>query len=470
MAELGELSPFAKRRNPTLPDGLLDEKIDAWRHHKTISFASEVVGTALVLGREKESEEAARFIKSAGKQATPIQREIAESILSPATPNKISAGDEPRAHVRLLRQRLKQDPHNPVAWSDISLAYACLGLSYKARRAMTVAIDLAPDHRFIIRSAARLFVHLGEPDYAHYLLLRADSTAVDPWLMAAEIAVAGVADKASEYAKVGRKFIEAEKFAPWHASELAGALGTLESEHGNLRGGRKLFRHALIQPTANTVGQARWVQSATGVPLLDSSTLNTRFAFEARAWQEFYSGGWRRSFDQTKLWLDDEPYSSRPAVLGSYVASGILGQYDEAVLMARMGLRANPNDPTLLNNLIFSLIHFGELVEAEQTLEKLKSSDLEQANKVLLRATTGLLRFRQGSPDLGRNDYLEAIRMAGEAKNRIYQTRAAIYLALEEIRTKSPYVQEATARAFKYAESAKYPDFPLLLSRLRSDR
>jgi Flp pilus assembly protein TadD len=470
MADLGELSAFAKRRDPTLPDGILAENIEEWRRHKTISFASEVVGTALVLGRETEAEEAARFIKSAGKKAAPIQREIAESILSPVTRDKTSAGEEPRGQIRLLRQRLNQDPHNPVAWSDISLEYACLGLANKARRAMKVAVALAPAHRFIIRSAARLFVHLGEPDYAHYLLLRADSTAVDPWLMAAEIAVAGIAEKASEYAKVGRKLLQAEKFAPWHLSELAGALGTLEFEHGNRRGARKFFSHALVQPTANTVGQARWVQSATGLPLLDSLALNTRLAFEARAWQEFYDGGWQESFDQTQRWLDDEPYSSRPAVLGSYVAGSILGQYDEAVRMARAGLKANPNEPTLLNNLIFSLINCGELDEAEQNLDKLKSGHLEEGHKILLKATTGLLCFRQGNANLGREYYLAAIQMAGEAKNRILQTRAAIFLALEETRAKSPHIQEATARAFKYAESATYPDFPLLLTRLKADR
>jgi tetratricopeptide (TPR) repeat protein len=270
----------------------------------------------------------------------------------------------------------------------------------------------------------------------------------------------------SEYIKVGRRLLRAERFSPWHLSELAAALGTVEFEHGNLKGARKLFRQGLVDPTANTVGQARWAQNAIGVELLDSLTLNTRCAFEARAWQEFYEGGWQQSLDEAQRWLGDEPYSSRPAVIGSYVAGSVLQQYGEAVRVARLGLRANPEDTTLVNNLAFALINCGELVDAERNLRTLRSADLDRPHQILLKATTGLLLFRRGDPQGGRKLYLEAIQIAAALGYRILEARATVFLAFEEVRANSPYAREAVARAFTYSKSSSQPDFKLLLTRL----
>lgn len=303
---------------------------------------------------------------------------------------------------------LRSNPRNSVAWVDLSLEYATLGLKKQATRAMRVAVDLAPNHRFTLRSAARLFVHLGDPEYAHRLLVESQTTASDPWLMAAEIAVAAVADASSEFLKDGRQLIKSGEFSPWHLSELAAAVGTVELEHGNHRIGKKLFREALVHPTDNTVGQARWVEHAASIELLDDAVLRTRGAFEARAWQHYYAGLWKDAVEEAECWLADEPYSSRPAALGSCIAGAVLEQYDRAVMIARMGVRANPEDVMLLNNLAFSLINCGELDEAEHVLTPLEAAALDPGQTVVIKATSGLLRFRRSDAGRGRQLYLEA--------------------------------------------------------------
>jgi tetratricopeptide (TPR) repeat protein len=464
--ELGELVSFVKRRAGPSPQSALLEKIEEWRRKQTLPLAAEVVGAAIVLGREHEAEEAARFIITAGTEAPLPVRELAAVIIEPKRADASDAIERPSAQIRVIRGRLRDNPNNAVAWVDLSREYASLGLAKKAARAMKVAVDLAPDHRFILRSAARLWVHFGDPERAHHLLLRTDATAGDPWLMAAEIAVAAICKQTSEYVKVGRQLLRAEQLSPWHLSELAAALGTMDFERGNLKGARKLFRQGLVNPTANTVGQARWAQNAIGVELLDSSTLNTRRAFEARAWQEFYEAGWQQSLVEARQWLDDEPYSSRPAVLASYVAGSILQQYDEAVRVARLGLRANPEDPDLINNLAFALINFGELTEAEHSLHMLRSADLDIRHQILFKATSGLFHFRGGDPEGGRKLYLDAIQIAADSGYRVMEARAAVFLAFEEVRTKSLYAQEAVNRAFTYSEASPHPDFKLLLTRL----
>jgi hypothetical protein len=55
---------------------------------------------------------------------------------------------------------------------------------------MMTALQLAPQNRHVLRSAARLFLHVGDPECAHDLVARNDATKNDPWLIAAEIAIA----------------------------------------------------------------------------------------------------------------------------------------------------------------------------------------------------------------------------------------------------------------------------------------
>lgn len=50
--------------------------------------------------------------------------------------------------------------------------------------------------------------------------------------------------------------VESNALAPRHTSELASAIGTLEFEHGNRKGVRRMFDRAMRDPTENTVAQA----------------------------------------------------------------------------------------------------------------------------------------------------------------------------------------------------------------------
>jgi hypothetical protein len=104
--------------------------------------------------------------------------------------------------------------------------------------------------------------------------------------------------------------------------------------------------------------------------VVDPASLELPRAFEARAWSEFYLGSWVRALRAGKRWLRDQPFSASPAVHASYVASVALEDYEEGVRIANSGLLANPNDPTLLNNLSYSLANFGRLQEAEAALSR----------------------------------------------------------------------------------------------------
>jgi len=118
---------------------------------------------------------------------------------------------------------------------------------------MRVALALAPENRFILRAGARFLVFNEDPSAAHWLLSRSDAARHDPWLTAAEIAVADVAKQPPQLVRAGRNMLESGKFAPRHLAELAGAIGTLELNSGKNRRARKLFEQSLIDLNENAL-------------------------------------------------------------------------------------------------------------------------------------------------------------------------------------------------------------------------
>lgn len=463
--ELDSLLPRASRR--ILDPTTLEEKVRDWQANNTVAFAAEVAAAALVLGVPERARDAARFILSSECSPTAALRHLAQHVLSPTDPSEEDRG-QPSVRIRLLRAIVREDPRNAIRWVDLAREYAILGLLEKSKFAMKVGINLAPDNRFVVRSAARLFVHTGDPAFAHYLLFRTGSAETDPWIMAAEIAVASVAGRQSNLVKPGRKLLNSGSFAPFHVSELAGALATLELESGNRRLARKLFRQALADPTANAVAQARWAQKDAALEIGESA-LSVSRAHEARAWSHHYAGRWEPALYEAKQWFEDEPYSSRPPALGSYIASTIFQDYEEGIRIARQGLTANADEPTLLNNLAFALICSKQLPEAEAVLHRLNRLPVQDRGTIVRLATSGLLCYRRGDPDAGRALYLRAIQGARNAGSGLLRARAAANFALEEQRIKSPRADEAKALAIEAAKDIPDLDLRLLLYRVDSN-
>ncbi len=143
-----------------------------------------------------------------------------------------------QSQIRILRQLLRVEPLDAIIWADLSRTYAILGLNDQAERCMTVALQLAKDNRFILRSAGRLWIHLGDTEKAHDIIIKANSTRYDPWLLAAEVAIADLAGKKPRYVKSGRRLLSDGHVSVAHMSELASALATLEISHGNIKHSR----------------------------------------------------------------------------------------------------------------------------------------------------------------------------------------------------------------------------------------
>src|SRR5690606_21639596 len=114
-----------------------------------------------------------------------------------------------------------------------------VGNAKRADRAIVTALSLSPNSRVTLRTVARYYVHVGEPDRAHALIARHERTAGDPWLMASEIALAQASGEQRRFAVKGRRFSKSNAAPVRHLSELRGALGGLELASGAVRHARE---------------------------------------------------------------------------------------------------------------------------------------------------------------------------------------------------------------------------------------
>jgi Flp pilus assembly protein TadD len=261
-------------------------------------------------------------------------------------------------------------PRNAIAWVDLALAFTILGFTTRANRAISVALTLNPSNRFVLRSAAHLYIHEGLPDRAHHILLTAESTRSDPWLMAAELAVASAGNFTPKLNKEALTMMQNESFHPFDLAELGGAIATFELENGNHLRARNLFRKALVNPNENVVAQAEWASTQLRSLNIETREFQVPRLFEATAWTTFQKGDWAAAYAAANGWLEDQPFSSRPAALSSFLASVIFEDNGAAEAVLSRSLLANPRDPIILNNLAFAQASLGKVEEAEKTLSR----------------------------------------------------------------------------------------------------
>jgi Tfp pilus assembly protein PilF len=452
----------------------LEEKLSDWRAEGGLSFASDALGTALVLGRGGDVRDVAHFILDLGGKATASARTLAQAVLAGRTERIEVASevrgiqrDELRQEVASLREMLNEGPRNAIAWTNLAHAHTLLGNLEHAERAMRTALALAGENRFVLRSGARFLLHIGEPEEAHRVLKSATATATDPWLLAAEIAVASATNGRPRFAKTGAAILNQGARSAFETTELASALATLELTAGNIRGARKLFRSAVRAPTENSVAQAEWASRQNIGFGLSERTLETPGSYEARAFEARAAGHWETALDEARRWFYDQPFSRHASSFASYLAGVPLERYAECADLARGGLIATPRDPLLLNNLAFALASSGQVAEAEEHFAEIPASALGGPMAVTLLATQGLLEYRRGNVEQGRARYLRAIDMAREEGDSFKVALASLYLAREATLANDARAREFCELALSESVRRKEPEIGQLRKRQR---
>jgi hypothetical protein len=475
--EMGETGSLAARPESQLvlvdATRALQEKRSAWEAKHDIGHASDLLATALVFDRLGEVEDVAEFIESQGVRSpmglrAAVGRLGIERGQSVTASERVATQETIRNIIHVLRGSLAQYPTNPLMWVELSRAQVLAGNARGARRAMGIALSLGSHNRFVVRSAARMHIHMGDPEQAHAILLRAPGTLRDPWLLAAEIAVASAAQKTSGLVGRGRSALKDRGHRPMVLAELGGAIGTLEAEAGRRKEARRLFADALLEPTENVVAQAKWVARATHALQVDDEVLTTPHSHEAKAWNSYYLREWDSAIEESKRWLSHEPYSSRAAILATYLSSTIFGRHGETIELARAAELASPGDALLLNNFAFALASSDQASEARKVLGRIRRASLDGKTAITLTATEGLIQFRSGNIQAGRELYRAAIEQATKLGHDAQAVLATVYLAREELRAGTTAAAQAVEAASTRAQSSKMEEAKLVLARVQS--
>jgi tetratricopeptide (TPR) repeat protein len=441
-----------------------------WTQQRSLSVASDLVSVAFTLGLDRIAIDAATFLLSE-VSAPSAARSIAafylrnagidlahESVLAGdihgddlRETGKILAPTDRQFIIQIhqIKQRLITYPRNPILWCNLALLYTSLGVLGKAEQAIKASLWLSPPNRFILRAASRFFLHQGEKDRAHRLLVETPILRSDPWILAAEIATADAMHRSSRWIKHAQKLLEVGQHPVSHLSELASALGTIDLKAGKTKRGRRIINVSLIDPTENSVAQAAWLSRN----VVDLNVPDLQRSPEAYAWSTWRQKQWDASLDGASKWLDDQPFSSRPAQHGSFIAATVYEDYIKALTFASLGLRSNPTDIILLNNYAFASAMIGDIAQAQRKLDIIAAGSLNLDERIAFQATKGLVAFRKGDFELGRMLYNDAIHFARTKKDEGREILAKIHLALEESRIGSPHAKSLRDEAIALASS-----------------
>ncbi|WP_420971607.1 hypothetical protein [Bradyrhizobium sp. B120] len=202
----------------------------------------------------------------------------------------------------------------------------------------------------------------------------------------------------------------------------------------------------MAEPTENAVAQAHWASRRdSSIDVHADVTPNT---FEALAFEQQLAGNWSGTLDAVTKWLDIEPFSVRPAVMGSFVAVAHRGDGKAGEEFAKRGLIANKGDAMLHNNLAVSLAIQGKLAEASAELETVKFRHGAAEEAVNL-ATRGLIQMRAGAVHEGSHLYGQAIELALKLKNPILWCRAAAFFLHECARFDKSEIEEMAGKVMR---------------------
>ena len=480
--EMGELgTPPRELRQEGGPPLDLAHRLARWRRTDAPVYSADLLSAGLVAGHYEAVGDAARELLKYEEPETIFQRLAAIRVLSGRTPPREEGKKAPPPHgtpsnvrSRIIAERrlLQYSPDNPIAWIELAHAYTAVGHGTKAERCFKAACHLAPDNRFVLRSATRFWIHDGDPEHSLWLLRRSRRTRVDPWLLAAELATSRVCDQAPREAKRAEKTLKSEKAVTLHSSELAAALGVMEFEHGHMRRARNLFLSALQQPTENTVAQAVWFNRYARNWRVENKIqehLAAPRGYEALAWVRYKEGAWDQTVEALEDWLGDEPFASRPATDASYLATLAMEDHVRAETAAMRGLQANPGDSRLKNNLAVALLHQNRVEEAERIIARLPAAGDDSRGTATMTATRGLLAFREGLSQRGAQLYLAAADDAAAKSLTDVETQALFIGALEAIESgipkEHPLVRRAATRA--KADLSDSPVLELLRDRVK---
>ena len=370
----------------------------------------------------------------------------------------------PEDSIAKIRRTLRTQTHNSLLWLELARLHTIKGRTDKAERCILIATSMASQNRFVIRSAARFFIHVDQPDRAYAVVRAAAEKTNDPWILSTQINTAILAEKKPpKFLRFETEDIPSELL--FHYSELLASIGIVELRFGSDKRAKKLFRNAWLDPSETVVANAEWV-IRNRFPFLEQETkLDFSKSAEASSWHNFFGFDLSAAIDSARAWGLEEPYSTHPFTCGSSIACSAR-DFTSGADFSREGLLANSDDSVLLNNLAYSLLKQGAIREAERYMSKFPKN-VTGIERAFLMATTGLYFFKTARPELGRKLYQDAYDFSKAQDDDRVAAKALLCLAEAEKELNSALASDAIKRALSESKDINEPSVVLLRELLK---
>lgn len=449
-AESGELLDITSVRQRVVYFPI-DDYVGRWKSNPSLATAGDLLSAAIMNGQTQNEEvvKASRYVIEREDYGYQALCNTARMILSNGEPKseekphdalrekiaRLDNEDVYTARIAFLRSLIKNNPYNALWYVELSRCYVNLGLVDKAFSQMRIATHLAPNSRYVSRSAARMFLHKGEVDMARDVLIHNQAFLHDPWLIASEIAVDTAHNKCTKYLKRGLTLIESGNYSPFELTELASAIGTKELE-SSFKKGKKLLNQSLVSPNENSWAQAEWLLDRDHSLGLDMAhdTPSLFKNFEGKAIAAFSSKRYDEALEQAINWISEMRFATRPIYFAADMAYLYQERYEDAIRLLQLGIKMNPKELDFKNNLAYAYALNNQIPEAERELNELAQLIPPDSSLAFcMIATNGLIEFRKGNQDAGRQLYQLAIDLASQKRMRYLADKARLNLIREEL-------------------------------------
>ena len=364
--------------------------------------------------------------------AVPLVRNQAARLLqrnaaADAIPNNLAS--ELISRAPNWRMKLRENPEDSLSWVELSRIQLCNGHINHAKKSMDIALSISPNNRHILRSAARLYFQARDFDKSYDLIRNNVITPSDPWLMAAEVALAGYAGRSPFFLKIGLRLLDDETYLPSQISELAAAIGTEVLKSGGNRRGRNLIRQSLGIPTVNAVAQAEWISRQLREELVQEAQITTLpGAWEALTVHSFAKGRFEGSLTQAQMWIESEEYNIQAYASAAAVAN-VLDRFEDSLKFVEKAFRVGLIDDQTRNAFSFAHASLGNLEVADLSARAIPETAGLQY--YVARANRGLIAFRRGQIVVAKEEYSAALAGLRKLANKELEASALLYLAYE---------------------------------------
>lgn len=415
------------------------QRAELWRKDDSLESAVDLLDLGLSAGIERWAIEGATKVLTFRDIVRDELRTSAERILertaSDLSDRFIFGEESIEIHVlaekiRMLKRRALEFPRDSLIQCELARNYAILGQSEKSERHVLQALFMAPNNRYILRSATKFFSFWEAPGAILPYLRKAEGFNYDPWIQSAELASCQSADLDTRLPKGVLRALRTEKTIDRSRSELATGFALLELEAGlKNRAVNSILKAALYQPTENAMAQALWVgeHSSSDLHLLTERNLQDPQAWEARSRAFFLDKNFKKSEEQAVLWFMDQQLEVRAALAAAYLNLIHLNDARRAVSIAERAVKIHPRDWSLRNCAALSAAYSGSLDQAQVHIKAMTTHGDDPEAKVFIDAANGFIAFCEDEPKRGRKLYESAIIRANKLGRPNLVLNAAIF-------------------------------------------